>query len=108
MDLNLLGTLFRPGYFTSYFIAPGLFPHQDLLHCYIYMYNSHSNPAHGEVYLIQHYVIKFVSDLQHVDGFIWYFRFPPSIKLTATRGWNQQIMMLENGRLYHSMYLGIL
>ena len=24
------------------------------------------------------------------------------------RGWNQQIMMLENGRLYHSMYLGIL
>ena len=24
------------------------------------------------------------------------------------RGWNQQIMMLENGRFYHSMYLGIL
>jgi hypothetical protein len=23
-----------------------------------------SNPIHGEVYLIQHYVIKFVSDLQ--------------------------------------------
>jgi len=43
--LNLLVTLFRPGYFTSYFIAPGLFPHQDLLHCYIYMYNSQSNSA---------------------------------------------------------------
>ena len=28
-----------------------------------------SNPAHGEVYSI-HYVIKFVSDLRHVDGFI--------------------------------------
>jgi hypothetical protein len=26
--------------------------------------------AHGEVYSIQHYVIKFVSDLQHVDGFL--------------------------------------
>jgi hypothetical protein len=24
------------------------------------------------------------------------------------RGWNQQIMMLENGRFHHSMYLGIL
>jgi hypothetical protein len=28
-----------------------------------------SNPAHGEVYLIQHYVIKFVSDLQQVGVF---------------------------------------
>jgi hypothetical protein len=37
------------------------------------------NPAHGEVYSIQHYVIKFVSDLQQVGGFL---RFPPPIKLT--------------------------
>ena len=28
------------------------------------------NPAHGEVYSIQHYVIKFVSDLQQVCGFL--------------------------------------
>ena len=28
-----------------------------------------SNPAHGEVYLIQHYLIKFVSDLRQVCGF---------------------------------------
>ena len=28
-----------------------------------------SNPAHGKMYLIQHYVIKFVSDLQQVGGF---------------------------------------
>ena len=27
------------------------------------------NPVHGEVYLIQHYVIKFVSDLRQVGGF---------------------------------------
>jgi hypothetical protein len=27
------------------------------------------NPAHGKVYLIQHYVIKFVSDLQLISGF---------------------------------------
>ena len=28
------------------------------------------NPIHGEGYLIQHYVIKFVSDLRQVSGFI--------------------------------------
>ena len=27
-----------------------------------------SNPVHGEVYWIQHYVIKFVSDLRQVSG----------------------------------------
>ena len=26
-----------------------------------------SNPVHGKVYLIQHYVIKFVSDLRQVS-----------------------------------------
>ena len=39
-----------------------------------------SNPAHGVVYSIQHYVIKFVSDLRQVGGFL---RFPPPVKLTA-------------------------
>ena len=33
---------------------------------------------------VQHYVIKFVSDLQQVGGFLWVLRFPPSIKLTGT------------------------
>ena len=28
------------------------------------------NPVHGEVYLIQRYVIKFVSDLRQVGGFL--------------------------------------
>ena len=42
------------------------------------------NPADGDVYSIQHYMIKFVSDLQQVDGFLRVLRFPPSIKLTAT------------------------
>ena len=32
-----------------------------------------SNPAHGYAYSIQHYVIKFVSDLRQVGGFL---RFP--------------------------------
>ena len=43
-----------------------------------------SNPIHGEMYSIQHYVIKFVSDLQQVCGFLWVLRFPQPIKLTAT------------------------
>ena len=43
-----------------------------------------SNPVHGDVYSIQHYVIKFVSDLQHVSGFLRVLRFPLPIKLTAT------------------------
>jgi hypothetical protein len=41
-----------------------------------------SNPAHGEVYSIQHYVIKFVSDLRQVGGLLR--PPPPPIKLTAT------------------------
>jgi hypothetical protein len=43
-----------------------------------------SKPVHGKVYSIQHYVIKFVSDLQQVSGFLQVLRFPPPIKLTAT------------------------
>ena len=38
------------------------------------------NPTHGKVYSIQHYVIKFVSDLQQVCGFLWVLRFPPTNK----------------------------
>jgi hypothetical protein len=43
-----------------------------------------SNPTHGDVYSIQHYVIKFVSDLRQVNDFLWVLRFLPSLKLTAT------------------------
>ena len=42
-----------------------------------------SNPAHGEVYSIQHYMIKFASDLQQVGGFLRVLQFPPPIKLIA-------------------------
>ena len=37
-----------------------------------------SNTAHGEVYSIQHYVIKFVSDLRHAGGF------PPGTPASST------------------------
>jgi hypothetical protein len=42
-----------------------------------------SNPVNGEMYSIQHYVIKFVRDLRQVGGFLRVLRFPPPIKLTA-------------------------
>jgi len=32
--------------------------------------------TYGEVYSVQHYVIKFVSDLRQVSGFL---RFPPPL-----------------------------
>ena len=49
----------------------------------LYKGESRSNPVHGKVYPIQHYikVIKFVSDLRQVGGFP---RCPTPIKLTAT------------------------
>ena len=31
-----------------------------------------SKPVHAEVYSILHYVIKFVSDLRQVGGFLWF------------------------------------
>ena len=42
-----------------------------------------SNLAHGELYLMPHYVIKFASDLPQIDGFLWVFLVPLPIKLTA-------------------------
>ena len=41
------------------------------------------NPAHGAVYSIPLYVIKFVSDLRQVDGCFQVFRFLSPIKLTS-------------------------
>ena len=41
------------------------------------------NTAHGKVYSIQHHVIKFVSDLRQVNGFLRVTWFPPPIKLTT-------------------------
>ena len=40
------------------------------------------NPADGEVYWIQLYVIKFVTDLRQVSGFLWVLQFPQQIILS--------------------------
>jgi hypothetical protein len=64
--------IFVVGYITIY--AINAYHHQSC------EFESRS----GEVYSIQHYVMKCVSDLQQVDGFIRVLRFPPPRKLTAT------------------------
>jgi hypothetical protein len=56
------------------------------------------NPAHGEVYLIQLYVMKFISDLLQVSDFLQVLWFPPPIKLTAMKNWN----IVENGIKHHN------
>ena len=43
-----------------------------------------SNLDQGEVYSMQHYVLRFGSDLRQVSGFLRVLRFPPPIKLAAT------------------------
>ena len=43
------------------------------------------NLSHGEVYPIQLYVIKCVSYLRQVGGFLPVLRFPLQIKLTDTK-----------------------
>jgi hypothetical protein len=45
---------------------------------------SEFEPCSGEVYSIQYYVIRFISDLQQIGGFLCVLRFPSPIKLTAT------------------------
>jgi WD40 repeat protein len=40
-----------------------------------------SKPTHDEVYSIQYYVIKFVSDLRQIGYSLWVLLFPPPIKL---------------------------
>ena len=48
---------------------------------YAMRYVLSSNPGHDEVYSIQHYMIKLVSDLRQVGRLL---TFPPPIKLTTT------------------------
>jgi uncharacterized membrane protein affecting hemolysin expression len=51
-----------------------LYLYQDLYHHYESVPNTTKvvslNSIHSEVYSIQHYVIKFVSDLRQVSGFL--------------------------------------
>ena len=54
------------------------------------------NPTHGKVYSIQYYVIKFVSDLWQVGGFLRALRFPSPIKSWPPR-YKWQVVESEGG-----------
>ena len=62
-------------------LNPRVLSYENVYHHWGFEFESRS----GDVYSIQHYVIKFVSDLRLVGGFLREFRFPPTIKLTATK-----------------------
>jgi hypothetical protein len=47
-----------------------------------------SNPAHDEIYSIQHYVIKFVSDFRQADGILGYFGFLHQLNWSLRYSWN--------------------
>ena len=55
-----------------------------------------SNPAHGKVYSMQHYVIKFVSDLGQVDGFLRVVQFPLLHKFFLEYSCNRKIQPTIN------------
>ena len=59
-----------------------------------------SSLIHGKVCSIQHYVIKFVSDLRQVSGFLRVLRIPPPIK---RYNWN----IVESGVKHHTLTLSL-
>ena len=62
-----------------------------------------SNPAHGEVYTIQRYVIKVVSDLRQVGSFLMILRFSPPINWPPRYNW----IIVESGVKHPVFQLGI-
>ena len=56
-----------------------------------------SNPAHGEVCSMQHYVIKFVNDLRQVGGFLRVLRFLHQYNWPPRYGWN----IVKSGATHH-------
>jgi hypothetical protein len=46
---------------------------------------------HGQVYSIQYYVLKFVSDIRQIGGFLWALLLLQPIKLTVTSTFALQV-----------------
>ena len=66
-----------------------------------------SNRCHGKVYSIQHYVTKFVSDLQQVSGFLQVLQFPPPIKMTAMILLKYCLKVALNTINHRAIYIGM-
>jgi hypothetical protein len=61
--------------------------------------NMSSHPAHGEVYSVQHYLIKIFNDFWQVSGFLWVLLFPPPINSPPQYIWN----IVESGVKRHNL-----
>ena len=75
--------------------VPLIVAHQNSSLCYLYERSCTKFPittkvvsSNPVVYLIQLYVIKFVSGLRQVSGFLWVLRFPSPIKLKYCWKWH--------------------
>jgi len=67
----------------SFLIATLVFSNVYLNLCKNIIFKSMLNPTHYDVYSIQLYLIKFVSELLQIDGFLRVLWFPPPMKLTS-------------------------
>ena len=72
---------------TSIFMDPLTFSHCFFFSRIIAVINEHASWHELITVAVQlqvyHYMIKFVSDLRYVGGFLWILWFPPTIKPTA-------------------------
>jgi hypothetical protein len=76
------------------------FGHIDILYIRAYIKKKKGRGGHDRIVVgfttcaISAYH-HFISDLQHVGGFIWVLRFPPTIKLMPQYNWN----IVESGTI---------
>jgi hypothetical protein len=74
---NFMDSNFRGGFFHACYVL-------SRIRKFAYPLLESLNIYWGKYLWILHYVIKFVSDLRQVGGFLWVLLFPSPIKLTAT------------------------
>jgi hypothetical protein len=56
-----------------------------------------SIPVHGEVYSIQHYVIKFVTDMRQIGGFLEVMVFKATFNNISCISWRSVLLAEETG-----------
>jgi hypothetical protein len=79
-----------------------------LVHCIFDAYHHwHCEFKSSSGWGVQHYVIKFVSDLWQVCGFLRVLRFPPPIKLTATILLKVALDTIKNPQPTNPLYFGM-
>ena len=78
------GRWFSPGHLVSSTYKTDRYDIAEILLKVAFNTIAQSNKHPCEMYSIQNYVIKLISDLQQVGGFLRVLQFPPPIQLTVT------------------------